>query len=201
MIADALKIAKTMKRPIIHINPNYMIGTDENYFICSVIEISSDIPRSFTCKTTDLIVPDKVADVRNKNTSFFDNNYECVGEGYYQLSYDEDIMYNNIMNTYRSINTILSVNPSKVIDNLLLTDDALENFRRLATAKVSDGHHWWVLQQPYQMSIFSSLYPINAADQVSCTIYDIDPYSFLSEISVIKKKYTIKNYVRYRKLN
>lgn len=200
MIADAIKIAKTMKRPIVHINPNYILGTDENYFTCSCIEISSDIPQPFTCVLTDLVPPEKVNELRATNPSYFENNYISIGEGYYLFSHNTDVMYNKIMDVYRSINTLLSFNPPKVIDNLPLTENGDENFRRLASAKVGDGHQWWTVQKPYQMSIFASLYPMNATDQAFCSVYDIEPYSFLSEISVVKKKYTIKNFVRYRKL-
>lgn len=204
MIADAIKIAKTMKRPIVHINPNYMIGTDELFYVCSMIEISSDISKPFTAFIKDIIPSDKVEATRNKNQRYFDNRYGDIGEGVYIDQYDEVSLYNQIMTLYRNTHTILNSNPIKLIDNLQITGDENEDFRKLATAKVSEGHQWWRLDYSdigqIQMSIFASLYSLNAGDSATCTVYDVDPYSFLTEVDIIKKKYTIRNFVRYRKL-
>ena len=85
-----------------------MIGTDEDYFICSVIEVSSDIPRPVTIQINGLLPRDKAEIYRASlgDTNYFDNNFIDIGEGYYHHKFQEFDMYDKIMKVYRSINTI-----------------------------------------------------------------------------------------------
>ena len=70
----------------------------------------------------------------------------------------------------------------------------------VAKLKVNDGLTRFMLGGKYMITSFNKVHAINASDKVSVNIYDIDPISFLCEFIVDKKKYTVKEYIRYRKM-
>lgn len=193
-IDEAIAIAKTMKKPIIHVTPEYILGTDNDFFTLSIIHTSSDIPRPFTCILKDLVTP---KDKEIPDTS----KYSVLDDGYLINTWMEPELQNNIMVLFSHLGSIININPfiyPKIIDNLDISKD--ERFRRAVGMKDADGHMWYTENSVF-MSSFARLHAVNAADSVYLTIYDVDPMSYLSEFMIVKKKCTIYEYIKYRKLN
>lgn len=196
MLLDIIKIAKTMKRPIIHVTPNYILGTDNDFCNLSIIEISLDnIPRIFTAYVNSIVPIDKSDKINY-------NRMELLDDIYIDIWIEPDIQ-TQILLLFKKISEVLLSNPKLLINNMDLLSEEYINFRQKSTMKVSDGHSWIYLpsnQNSIIMSIYSQLYQLNASDKAFCTIYDLDYRSVLAKVDIIKKKYTISNYIRYRKL-
>lgn len=198
-IEDAIKIAKMMKKDIVYFNKNYILGTDINFFTLSIIEISLDIPRNFTCVLKDIITP-KAID-KNNGELPDENIFSKLEDGYYINLWEEPTLYDNIMNTFNSLGPILYEEYKPIIDRDI-TDD--ENFRKVLSLKSDQGHLWFNYNiennLQFLLSGFTGLYPVNASDKVSLCIYDIDPLSIIAEFKIIKKKCTIRQFIKFRKL-
>lgn len=191
-IDEAITIAKTMKKPIIYVTSDYILGTDNDFFTLSIIYTSSDIPRPFTCILKDLITP---KDKEIPDTS----KYSVLCEGYLIDTWIESELYTNIITIFKHLYKIINIGIyPKIIDKMDISKN--EQFRQAVGMKDADGHIWYTENSVF-MSSFARLHAVNASDNVSLTIYDIDPISYLSEFIIEKKKCTIHEYIKYRKLN
>ena len=197
MNPEILKIARSMKRPIIHISPNYMLGTDEEFCTLSLIEISSDIPRSFTTAVNDYLDEGKIEKFSVAHPEIFFTEYQMIDNSFYVNTWKEPYLFSNIFNIFGRVQRYITYpvvysETGLEKDNLFMTT--------VAKLKVDDGLTRYIFGNKYIATNFNKVHAINASDKVSVNIYDIDPISFLCEFIVTKKKYTIKEYIRYRKM-
>ena len=68
----------------------------------------------------------------------------------------------------------------------------------VAKLKVENGLTSYVLGNKYLMTSFNKVHAINASDKISINIYEIDSISYICEFIIDKKKYKVKEYIRYR---
>lgn len=194
---ETIKIARSMKRPIIHVSPNYMLGTDEEFCTLSIIEIDSDIPRSFTTTVNDYLDESKIEKFSMEHPDIFFSEYNLIDTDFYVNFWKEPYLLSNIFNIFSKIQSYLQF-------PVVYTESGLEknvNFMNtVAKIKVADGLTKFIIGDKYLITSFNKVHAINASDKISVNIYDIDPISFLCEFIVDKKKYTVKEYIRYRKM-
>lgn len=205
MISDVLTVAKTMKLPNISVTPNIIIGTDSNFCMVSTIQIPSEIPRNFSAIIKNLIPAETYESVyKNSNVlsrAMLDNEYDMIGNEYYINIADEPVLENNIRMVFD--HAMHSINDFECV---LQDYDAgnMQDFRNILNMKVSDGHAWYKVNDMI-LSFYGSLISANSADKIYMTIYKhsggwCDPPSLLLKCSVLKKKYTIDYYIKYRLL-
>lgn len=195
---DAISIAKSMKKPIVHISPDYILGTDVDFCTISVIIYPSDIPRAFTAKLTDIYTSEEAEKLSIENVFEF-NKLQKLGDLYIDI-WEEPLYYNRIMQLYR--NLTLKISNAPVIDILDLKQYDTKSTLKM---KSSDRHRWQYLDFEYSqnlsryiMSSFVQLHPVNASDKVNLKIYDVDEHSFIACFEIIKKKNIVVNeYIRY----
>lgn len=197
-INSIIKIARSMKRAIVHINYNYMLGLSEDLSTLSMLEYDSNIPRPFTAKINDIVTDSNKEKWADSNIGVWTNEYTKLTDNLYINVWDEPLLYEHITDKFRKIITWLSY-AKKVytVDNLETCDDFM---KRVAKLKVDDGMTKYFFDNSYMATNFNKLHVINASDKVSLNIYDIDPISYLFEYIIDKKKYKIKEYIRYRKM-
>lgn len=197
MDKEILKIARSMKRPVIHVNNNYMLGTDEEFCTLSIIEINSDIPRPFTTTVNDYLDGEKKEKFAISNPSVFFIEYQMLDEDFYINTWKESYLYPNIFDIFTIIQKYITL-------PIVYSETGLEKNKEfmdtVAKLKVDDGLTKYVFGDKYLITSFNKVHAINASDKVSVNIYDIDPISFLCEFIVDKKKYVVKEYIRYRKM-
>lgn len=186
-----------MKRPIIHISPNYMLGTDEEFCTLSMIEINSDIARSFTASVNDCLDDTKAEKFVMSYPEIFYTEYQNIQPGLYINIWKEPYLFSNIFQVFNKIQQYKKC--GVVYTEFGLEKD--ENFMTtVAKLKVKDGLTRYLLGGKYLITSFNKVHAINASDKISVNIYDIDPISFLCEFIVDKKKYVVKEYIRYREM-
>lgn len=197
MNQEIMKIAKSMKRPIVHVSDRYMLGVDTELYTISTIAIDSVIPRPFTTTINDYLDESKKEKYANNHPEIFFTEYSMIDEGFYINTWMEKTLYNGVMNTFHNLNTILTNS------RLVYTESGLEKnpefMNTVAKLKVDDGLTRYFIGGKYLITSFNKVHAINATDKVSIEVYDVDPYSILCKFKVDKKKYIIKEYIRYRK--
>lgn len=199
MFADVLKIARSMKRPIVHVSHNYMLGTDEEFNVLSMIMIDSDIPRPFTARVKDIVTPDKKEKFVKDHPIVFWAQYISLGplgDEIYINGWDEPELEKAIRQVQFNLNGLLD-GAEPVFHQERLEQDP--SFMEKIKLKVSDGQRIEYFDCKYPISFFNKVHAINATDKVSVSIYELLD-SNLFEFTVDKKKYTIKEYIRSRKL-
>lgn len=199
MNEEILKIARSMKRPIVHINPNYILGSDEDYCTLSKIEMDTGVPKPFTYHINDILTEDKKDKFAVEHAEEFLTEYIEIIPGIYINSFHENMYRDNIFELFNKVITYT------ICKSPIYQTEALEKneefMNKVAKLKVSDGMTTYILNNEYLITNFNKLHPINASDKVAVRIFDLDNISYLYEFSIIKKKYTIKEYIRYRKIN
>ena len=192
-----LKMAKSMKRPVIHINKSYMLGSDMEFGTLSMIEISSDIPTPFTAICTNILDETAKNKLASTRPDVFFSEYESI-DGIYINRWEEDKLKDNIFRLFSRVMKFIDTRP------IIYTTSGLEAFpefiSKVSKIKVDDGLTSYTFARDYCITCFNKVHAINSTDKVSLNIYDIDPISYLYEFIIDKKKYTIKEYIRYRKL-
>lgn len=198
MIENVVKIAKTMKRPIVYITPTYMLGTDDEFCTLSKINIESDIVRPMAFRISDCLLgtaKDKYAQARPE---IFFSEYTHIQDDMYINTWQEPVLMNTLIGMYMRV--------SRALDGLapIYSSAGFEkddNFMQtVAKLKVSSGLQSYVLEGAYIQTSFNKVHAINANDKVSLNIYDIDYESYMYEFIIDKKKYQVVEYIRYRKM-
>lgn len=194
---NILKIAKSMKRPIIHVNKSYMLGTDVEFGTLSMIDITSDIETPFTTIFTDILTEATKDKLVMSRPDIFFNEYKDL-DGLYINDWNEDKLRDNIFRLFRKIMLYLRANSP------VHSADGLEKFpefvSKVSKIKVDDGLIGYTFARDYFVTSFNKVHSINATDKVALNVYDIDPISYLYEFLIDKKKYILKEYIRYRKV-
>lgn len=199
MINDVIKIAKTMKRPIVYIAPTYMLGTDEEFCTLSRINIESDIKRPIAFKISSILIGDSKDKFANEHPEVFFTEYSHVQDDLYINTWNESFYMYNIMNINLRLTTFL------LYSNKVYFAEGLEkdvNFmQNVAKLKVADGMKKYIIDDSFLQTSFNKVHSVNASDTISLNVYDIDPSSYLYEYRIGKKKYDVYEYIRYRKMN
>lgn len=198
MNQEIFKIAKSMKRPIIHVNGNYMLGTDLDFCTLSMIILDTGIMRPFTASINECLATDsQIEKFSIGHPDVFFAEYEMISPGFYINFWNEPYLYNNIFELYRKVNLYKKC-------QIIYTECGLEKdpefMSTVAKLKVSDGLTRFTLGGKYIITNFNKVHCINASDKVSVNIYDLDPYTFMCEFIIDKKKYSVYEYIRYRKM-
>lgn len=198
MIEDILKIAKSMKRPIVYICPFYMLGTDEEFCTLSKIEIHSlDIDRSVAFEMSSALTQANKDKFAEAHPEIYFSEYEQVLPGLYINTWVEKHYKNILLNMWNKIWVVDSSTPIYSCDGLEKDSDFKS---KVAKMKVSDGLQKYILNGNYLQTSFNKVHSINATDKVSLDIYDIDYESFIYRYTINKKKYNVVEYIRYRKM-
>lgn len=195
---EIMKIARSMKRQIVHINNHFMLGTDEDFFTLSVIETESIILRPFTTTINGYLDESKKEKFANDNPQIFLTEYIRLDTDLYINSWNEYDLNNKILYMYNSILHTISSCPIGYTESGL--EQNKEFMSTVAKLKVDDGMTRYILGGRYLITSFNKVHAINSTDKVSVNVYDIDLRSFICEFIVDKKKYVIREYIRYRKI-
>lgn len=196
--ADALKIAKTMKRDFVYVTPTRMLGLDISKCALSIIDIDSDIITSFAGKVASLLNEKKKDTYIIKNASTFMYEYKKLDEDLYCNMFDQDGIKEDILDAYnRLCNRLARAVLIATFPNLHLNNDFMDNTYGI---KATDGYKKFIMDG-YYFDCFTKMHCISKSDKVSLNIYDADQYSYIYEFFVDKKKYVVREYFRIRKLN
>lgn len=190
-----IKVAKTMKRCNIYVCPYYMLGSDEDYCSLSVIEMDSESPE-FAAKVVDILTPQNSMKFITSHPDVYYNEYRDIKDGYKVNAWDEVVIKEKLRSMHLKIQTLINTLPTIFYqDNLDQDETFMASVGKLKTADRLTRYKF----NNFLITNFASLHSINAKDKVSMKIYDCDPLSYLYEFRIDKKKYTIKEYLRYRK--
>ena len=132
------------------------------------------------------------------------NNYDILDNEYYIDISEENYLWENIRNAYTHAIEYMN-NSECILNDFDVSDD--QNFRETLSMKVSDGHAFYKLSEQYILSMYGSLISANKSDKIHISLYKervqntfIQQPTILVRYDVIKKKYTISNFVKYRLL-
>ena len=198
MIENVVKIAKTMKRPIVYITPTYMLGTDDEFCTLSKINIESDIIRPMAFRISDCLLGTTKDKYAQAHPEIFFSEYTHIQDDMYINTWQEPVLMNTLIGMYMRV--------SRALDGLVPIYSSVgfekdDNFMQtVAKLKVSSGLQSYVLEGAYIQTSFNKVHAINANDKVSLNIYDIDYESYMYEFIIDKKKYQVVEYIRYRKM-
>lgn len=191
-----IKIAKTMKRDYMVVCPFVILGSDCNYCTLSVIEMDTG-SNDFATISSDLVTPQNMEKYASSHPAEYYNEYRDIGDGYKVNAWVESTLRQNIFPMYnRIVNFLQTHKPVYAIGGL---ENEQEFMNKVAKLKVADGMTRYFFNNTYLITSFSKVHAINASDKVSVSIYEYDQDSYLYEFLVDKKKYVVKEYLRYRK--
>ena len=203
-VLEALKIAKTMKRPIVYITDGYILGTDESFSVLSVITLNDfvDIPRAICGKLNDILFdPAKTAKFQNSEPEMFFTYYDQVVPGIYVNTFEEFKLMTSITKLYeRCSGMVRGKEPFTNIQKINTVDPL---FASVTSLSANDGMRYYTLsrEMTLYLSTFITVHPITKTDIVNLMCFDVDKRSFIAKFEIIKKKtLTIQEYVRYRYL-
>lgn len=196
--ADALKIAKTMKRDLVYVTPTRMLGLDISKCALSIIDIDSDIITPFAGKTAALLNEKKKETFIIKNAATFMYEYKKIDDDLYCNLFDQERIIYDIMESYNNLhNQLSSARLIATLPNLHLNDEFLNATYGI---RASEGYKKIIIDGFY-FDCFTKMHCISKSDKVSLNIYDNDPYSYIYEFFVDKKKYVVREYFKIRKLH
>ena len=202
-LLEALQLAKGMKRPIIYVTNNYILGSDISFGILSMITLNepiTNLDRPFCAEFNSILMaPEKISKFRNDNPTMFFSYYEKVSDGVYINTFDEFKLTRGITGLQYRCGILMD--NSDYIDELQdITHN--ENFECITKLKTSNG---LVMCKgkfgniTHFLSTFVSMHPVTKTDTLNLKLYKVDDRSFLAHFECIKKKNVIINeYIRYR---
>lgn len=194
-ISNVLKIAKSMKRPYIFVNNNYIIGTDEDFFTLSLIEIESQIPRPFAAEVNDILNQVKRDKSVNERPEYI-YIYNKIADDVYINTWNEPEIRNKLLVLLQRTGEYIYKYPVSFSCTDMEKD--VNFMTTVAKLKVENGLTSYILGNKYLMTSFNKVHAINASDKISINIYEIDSISYICEFIIDKKKYKVKEYIRYR---
>lgn len=203
LIEEAIQLAKNLKKPIIYITNEYILGTDINYSSLNTMilyEKITNLNRPICYETKDLLITDaKINKIASTSPSLFLNYYIKISDRIYLNTFGEYDMTKRIMQLYRRCMCI--VEGSKTV--LKINNISKENSEYIDTVsklKSGDGMKYLILGK-YIMSTFIPMHPETKTDNVNFECLEIDDLSFMAIFQIMKKKNIIINeYIRYRML-
>ena len=194
-------VAKTLKSSFVVIYKGMILGTDENinYLAVTYHEYYDNAPEDSTIYCYE----------KNELAKFF-KQYENINV---QVSLEHGILYGNngaiypmifqqrfakqVVDKYYTIHTKTVISIPSFYASDLRGDETIET---LIQMKKSDGIVKYMPDDKHMMTLFSTMLPVNKSDGLKLEIYDVDEFSFIAKFTIIKKKYTITKYFRFRYL-
>ena len=196
--AEALKIAKTMKRNYVYVTPTRMYGLDVGKCALSVIDMVTDLDKSFAGEVSAILDEKKRDAFLKKNTSTFLNEYRELEPGLFINFWDEPKIISDIMNAYNGLYFNQSRNTRLIYSKYGLEFDS-EFMAKIYGIKTDDGYEKYILDG-YYLDCFTKMHCVTKSDKVALNIYDYDQFSYMYEFLINKKKYVVKEYFKIRKL-
>lgn len=196
--AEAFKIAKTMKRNYVYVTPTRMYGLDVGKCALSTIDMITDLDKMFAGEVSAILDEKKRDSYLVKNTSTFLNEYRELEPGMYINFWDEPKIISDIMNAYNALYFNVNRNTKLVYSTIGLERNP-EFMDRIYGIKTDDGYKRFILDG-YYLDCFTKMHCVTKSDKVSLNIYDYDPFSYMYEFFIYKKKYVVKEYFKIRKL-
>lgn len=169
MDANIIKLAKTMKRDFVEVTSSYILGTDVNRGIMSIIYTGGD---EYYIGT--------LAELEGKKVPDFWMPLD-------RLKMDMDRL---------KTRTFHIVETQPIIYE---TEDLKENesFMTMQAKKAAEGATLFQAADQYLMYCTSSIHPLNKTDSIKMRIYPYDKISYLSCYEITKKTHKIYEYIRY----
>lgn len=176
---------KQIKKDIIRINANVIMGTDLLFNSLSVICTDMtfcDYSESYIYRKNEL-----AAFLKKSNNVEFKHDVLQNENGETFSLYNEYID-SEIRNMYKNC---LEVEKNKILYQDLDIRNDIE-FEKCIQLKSADGIRMYKIQNTFGLkfiiSIFNGMLPVNKGDKVSLNIYDMGPYFYLCKFTVYKKK-------------
>ena len=199
-LLELLKIAKQMKKDIICIQKDCIMGTDSTFTTYSELYYNSDkFDEDIFRYNITIVVNDMVSYLRKyeEEKDFRITVYGFINNNPYDASlYSNQDYYIRLLGlrnrsyNYKNIGFL-------AYNNFELSD---ENFMSAVSIKTKDGAVMYKLDDRHIMSTFSKIHPLNKADKISVSIYDMPDKTFLSIFHIQKKNCYINEFIRYRLL-
>lgn len=196
--AEALKIAKTMKRNYVYVTPTRMYGLDVGKCALSTIDMMTDLTKSFAGEVSAILDEKKRDAFLKKNTSTFLNEYRELEPGLYINFWDEPKIISDIMNAYNGLYFNQNRNTRLIYSKYGLEFNP-EVMAKIYGIKTDDGYEKYILDG-YYLDCFTKMHCVTKSDRVALNIYDYDQFSYMYEFLINKKKYVVKEYFKIRKL-
>ena len=192
--------AKALKSPFVVIYKGLLIGTDDNINYLAVTA------HDYYENTND----DTVYCYNKNELAKFFKQYENPN---IQIYLDSGILYGNngniypmifqqrfakkVIDKYHEIHIYRAMNIPSFYESDLRGNEIIEE---LIQMKKADGIIKYMPDEKHLMTLFSTMLPVNKSDGLKLEIYDFDNFSFLAVFTIIKKKYVITKYFRFRNL-
>lgn len=222
------KLGKSLKRPIICITNDSIIGTDRRFASLSIIYLDKvkydyvlEFPICFDKK--EIYAKDDLEKAYSslmkggmkENVDENENEEEEEDESTKKKSLDL-FTINFIVSNYLQIGNFYIGNDMKITkrifemmsrtlacksNQLLYQEPDMKSnarFMEINNSKASLGGKLHVVGDRYVITTSPTLHPINKPDAVSMNIYYADDISYIAEFIITKKAYTIFEYFRYR---
>ena len=181
---EALQIAKQMKRPVIYITNNYILGSDTSFSILSSVTLTepiTDLVRPICAIFNEIIMSkEKLEKYSSSYPIMFFTYYEQVAPDIYINTFDECKLFNGIMALNRKCNSLLD--KSTIVNSAKNVTKTLEGFDILTCMKASDPAKF-IQYKPdnilYYLSSFITIHPLTKTDVLNLDIYVVDDRSFL----------------------
>lgn len=205
-LLEALLVAKQMKRPIIYITNNYILGSDKSFSILSSVTLTepiTDLKRPICVELNEVIMTeDKLNKFSSSYPTVFFTYYEQITSGIYINTFNEYKLMTSIIALNRKCNSILD--KAVIVSKANNVTKTVEGFDILTSLKAAEGMKLTRYKTDdflYLISSFISIHPITKTDILNMEIYYVDNRSFLVRYEVIKKKNVVINeFIRYRYL-
>ena len=203
---DIIKLAKQMKKSIVTLQKDCIMGTDETFSSYSELYYNTDQFDLFHDKEDiKFTVPinDLIAFLRtyNINSNYSLNHFgllftldEMNMRPFSHLFHNEDYYHKMIGLRDRSYHY-------KNIGIMKYNNQSLdETFINLSFMKAKEGSVMYKLDDTHIMSTFSSIHPLTKQYMIKIIIYYMLDKIFLSVFHIEKKNCHIDEYIRYRML-
>lgn len=178
-------LGKQMKKDIMRINANVIMGTDSTFNSLSVICTDMafcDYSESFIYGKNELTAFLK----KSNNPEFKYNVLENENEEIFPLY--NTFIDSEIRSMYKNC---LEVEKNAILYQDLDIRNDIE-FEKCIQLKSADGIKMYKIQNTFGLkfiiSIFNGMLPVNKGDKVSLNIYDMGAYFYLCKFTVYKKK-------------
>lgn len=179
---DIIKLARSLKRKIVEITPHYICGCDSQRGYFSIIYINDTVqvdPELYYFGPVNLLT---------KYNEYLEQKY----------MYDA---YKQKMNYLRATCQFVESNNKLLFSYDDITHQAeyvLPGFNECINGKAKDGASILNLDSTdYFMSTSSTIHPINKTDKANISGYAYNDISYIVKYSILKKAYSIHEYICY----
>lgn len=177
--SELLKIARSLKKDIVEITPYYVCGTDNQMCTFSIVYLDIPVkPDIYYIGYCNLINKDE--------------------ERYNQYIFFYDAMKRRLDELRRSCQIIQDNNKVIFSADNIIDQDIFNGLDEAIKLKAYEGANMIYPEfSNYLMSYCPSIHPLNKSDQMNLVLYEYDDISFFAKYMIIKKEYTINEYIRF----